>query len=507
MFCPTALALALLGTLSTAAAAPLTAQTINGTYAGVHSVKFNQDFFLGIPYLQAPIGDRRFHPADSLTDTWNGTRNATSYAPSCVGYSTANEPEIMSEDCLYLNIIRPHGISNTSSLPVAVFVHGDDFAGGSASEPQYNLSYIVDKSVEINQPMIALSFNHRLSAWGFLFSNQLRDTGATNIGLRENIAGFGGDPGKVTLWGQGSGATSVGFQITAYAGRNDSLFRGAIMHSGNPVPERGLNGTQFFQPFYDEIARRVTPTSGYKRENDMGDSDTCFDAVDRMGNWYPVIDGDTVPEQPSRSRYTGKKYLKVPIILGAATDEGLHYMPESTNITKDAEFIDLVANPQSYGVAPGIALPSILVRQLTDGYANVSSSPHEKAQLYQGDATINANRRQACATWSRANISTYCYRFDVPLHGQEQAQHGNDLPFVFANTEGQGLLGQNLKALANDISSSWVSFIATLDPNAWRKQNAQNATSVTPAWPKYGSGKSMVFQSNGTSHVEQDNGG
>ncbi|KAL4819913.1 Alpha/Beta hydrolase protein [Aspergillus spinulosporus] len=484
---------------------PPTAQTLNGTYAGVHSAQFDQDFFLGIPYLQAPLGDRRFHPADSLTSSWNGTRDATSYAPSCVGYDTtiAIDPKEMDEDCLYLNVVRPSSATATSNLPVAVFIHGGDFSGGSASEPRYNLSFIVDRSVRLGQPIVAVSFNYRLSAWGFLFSNQLRDTGATNIGLRdqraaltwiqENIAGFDGDPAKVTIWGQGTGASSVGFQITAYAGRNDSLFRAAIMQSGNPVPERGLNGTQYFQPLYDAIARRVVPTTSYALANDMAANDTCWDAVDRMAclrtvdfeqmndainatsahAWYPVIDGDIVPEQPSRSLYTGKKYVKVPIILGASTDEGSKYMPEQ-NITTEEEFVDLVANG--------------------------------KAVAYQGDAAIHANRRQACSTWSRANISTYCYRFDVPLHDQNTAQQGNELPFVFANTDEVGInTDRDLVSLAHDISSTWVSFIATLDPNAWRQQ-AANASTVTPTWPKYAAGGqyAMVFRAGGDSYVERD---
>ncbi|KAB8199474.1 carboxylesterase family protein-like protein [Aspergillus parasiticus] len=528
-------ALLLLSGTAAAASAP-TAQTLNGTYVGVHSARFDQDFFLGMPYLQAPVDDRRFHPADSLTSSWNDTRNATAYAPSCVGYDTTVDASEMAEDCLYLNVIRPHSATDASNLPVAVFIHGGDFSGGSASEQRYNLSFIVEKSVQLGQPIIAVSFNYRLSAWGFLFSNQLRDTGATNIGLRdqrfaliwiqENIAGFGGDPAKVTLWGQGTGASSVGFQITAYSGRNDSLFRAAIMQSGNPVPEKGLNGTQYYQPLYDAIAQRVNPSTTYASENEMTANDTCWDAVDRMAclrtvpfeqmnaainatsarSWFPVIDGDIVPEQPSRSLYTGKKYLKVPIILGASTDEGSKFMPEQ-NMTTEAEFVDLVANPQFYGVAPGIALPPILVRQLTDAYANVSSSPHEKALAYQGDAAINANRRQACSTWSRANISAYCYRFDVPLYNQQIAQHGNELPFVFANTD-ELVSDANgaLASLADDISSSWVSFIASHDPNAWRQQKTANACAVTPSWPKYAAGElsEMVFRANGSSSVEKD---
>lgn len=133
----------------------------------------------------------------------------------------------------------------------------------------------------------------------------------------------------------------------------------------------------------------------------------------------------------------------------------------------------------------------------------------ERALAYQGDAAIHANRRQACSTWSRANVSAYCYRFDVPLYDQASAQHGNEMPFVLNNIGRYGhdadpISGDDLPVLAGDISSSWVSFIATLDPNSWRQQI--NSTPTTPAWPEYAAEKAyeMVFQANGTSHVERD---
>ncbi|OJK02598.1 hypothetical protein ASPACDRAFT_4261, partial [Aspergillus aculeatus ATCC 16872] len=515
-----------------------TGTTLNGTYTGVYSTSFEQDVFLGIPYLQAPVDDRRFHPADSLTSSWNGTRNATAYAPSCVGYASSDPPEQMSEDCLYLNIVRPHKNTSTATvtdlLPVVIYFHGGGFSGGSARDGRYNLSSFVARSVQQDQPVIAVSFNYRLSAWGFLYSNQIRDTGATNVGLRdqryalqwvqENIAGLGGDPQRVTVWGQGAGASSVGFQLTAYAGRDDGLLRGAILQSGNPVPARGLNGTQYFQPLYDALTQQdtcwVSPDRmACLRTVPFAEMNAAINATSPHG-WFPVIDGDIVSEQPSRSLYT-RKFVPVPIILGAVTDEGTAQMPAGVEIETDEDFADLVANPQSYGVAPGIALPQVLVDQITTAYANVSSVPAVKARLYQGDATVIANRRQACATWSRNNVTTYCYRWNVALgDGQRTAQHGDELPFVFDNKRGTGyakipLDNESLVELAVEVSGSWVSFVATLDPNAWK--TASNSSMTVPAtttkggmgiptWPQYGAPHqyALVFQANGTSYVEED---
>lgn len=101
------------------------------------------------------------------------------------------------------------------------------------------------------KPFIAVSFNYRLSAWGFLSSQEVVDSGNTNIGLRdqrlalqwvqENIAAFGGDPAKVTIWGESAGGMSVGYHLTAYGGRDDGLFRGAIMQSGGTILCRKSN--------------------------------------------------------------------------------------------------------------------------------------------------------------------------------------------------------------------------------------------------------------------------
>lgn len=159
----------------------------------------------------------------------------------CVGYGTddtyltgidpPDSAHVLSEDCLYLNVIMP--TTSDTDLPVAVWIHGGGLYEGGSNDERYNLSYIVQNSVEVGKPMIGISLQYRLDGWGFLVGQEALEGGATNLGYRdqrlalhwiqENIAAFGGDPTKVTIWGESAGGLSVGAHLLAYNGRHSSL--------------------------------------------------------------------------------------------------------------------------------------------------------------------------------------------------------------------------------------------------------------------------------------------
>jgi carboxylesterase type B len=161
------------------------ATVLNGTYRGICSPTHHQDFFLGIPFARPPVGSLRFRTPVPLNETWTTPRQAISYSAACVGYGSddTNYPAL-SEDCLYLNIIRPTGYTG-SSLPVAIWIHGGGYYMGSSLDPRYNLSAIVQRSVSVGKPFIGISINYRLSAWGLLSSQEVLRSGQTNLGLRD----------------------------------------------------------------------------------------------------------------------------------------------------------------------------------------------------------------------------------------------------------------------------------------------------------------------------------
>jgi triacylglycerol lipase len=119
---------------------------------------------------------------------------------------------IYNEDCLSINVVRPAGISPSKKLPVGVWIHGGGFFIGGSCWPYNNLSHLVNASQQAGKPIIAVSFNYRLGILGFLAGSELAAEGNVNLGLHdqrlalrwinENIASFGGDPEKVTIFGE-----------------------------------------------------------------------------------------------------------------------------------------------------------------------------------------------------------------------------------------------------------------------------------------------------------------
>lgn len=173
--------------------------------------------FLGIPYALAPVGDRRFRPAEKLPPTPDNILDASKYGPSGPGKQllSGGPKLIYSEDCLTANVFRQAGsVKEGKLLPVAIYIHGGAFNRGTAS--MHNTASMMAWSEE---PFLVVSFNYRIGALGFLPSGLSAKEGVLNLGLKdqivlfewvqENIEAFGGDRDNVTLVGLSAGAHSV----------------------------------------------------------------------------------------------------------------------------------------------------------------------------------------------------------------------------------------------------------------------------------------------------------
>ncbi|KAJ5621507.1 hypothetical protein N7528_006290 [Penicillium herquei] len=534
-----ATAISFLAVWATANAVPTsnsapTAKILNGTYVGTYNAQYDQDYFLGMPYAQQPVGNLRFTVPHSLNETWDGTRDATEYSDICVGYGSDSIWYPQSEACLTINVIRSSSVTADSKLPVAVWIHGGGFYMGSGSDQRYNTSRMLDNADDIGKPFIAVTFNYRLAAWGWISSSQVWGTGNTNLGLRdqrlalhwvqENIAAFGGDPTKVTIWGESAGAMSVGYHLTAYGGRDDKLFRAGIMESGGSIAADPGNYTTF-QSSYDELVSKVNcsnteDTLQCLREVPFQTLNSVLNGTGGYSDYdfAPVVDGDLIRNWGS-IQLNKHEFVKVPILAGTNTDEGTAFGPTGINTTE--QFYEyLTDGGLDFQTPPSIAeeilrlypdIPSLGIPEFL-GDKRVPSEGWEwrRTCAFAGDFVMHANRRRQCEAWTETSTPAYCYRFnvhaaDVPI--LDGATHFEEVSFVFNNIYGVGYhygkpfagVPQSYYDLSSMMTSMWASFIHDLDPNP-------GTVNKSVHWEAYGKDNpvDLFLNANTTSHMEAD---
>ncbi|KZW02675.1 lipase [Exidia glandulosa HHB12029] len=514
--------------VAAAAGAPKpTAKTLNGTYEGLHLPTWGQDAFLGIPFAQPPVGNLRFRWPQSLNTAFDQVRNATAYGNTCMQHSsTAGFPSKIDEDCLNLNIVRP-STQTGHPLPVLVWIYGGGLVSGSNSDPQYNLSGIVRTAQEVGQPILAVSINYRLGLWGFLQSTQLLAEGSANAGLldqrmalrwiQENVAAFGGDPKRVTIWGESAGAQSIGLHLHSYDGRHDGLFSAAIMESGGPTGTNLSPLTYYLAPF-ENLTRTVGCWTASDQLSCMRalPASTLFDANPSQV-WNPIVDGDFLTAYPSDLTPQGK-FVKVPLITGANTDEGTSF--SIRGLDNATALFDALLVWRQYALSPAS------IRRLFALYPDDASTPKppyavppsvsfdefgtqwRRSAALGGDLVMHAQRRKMAEAYTKAGQPVFSYRFDTPLWNAAPstgANHFCNVVFMFQNIS--GALGplpafESYKTLSFGIGRAYANFAATRDPNG-KGMPALGAS--LPRWPKYSLARptNMVLNSNG-SFVEAD---
>ncbi|ETN23908.1 hypothetical protein PPTG_00398 [Phytophthora nicotianae INRA-310] len=522
---------------SASATDPPTVTVKNGSYYGVYQPTYDQDLFLGMPYAQPPVGDLRFRNPEPLNTTWTDSKNATEYSPECYGYGSDQWVlgNVVSEDCLTINVVRPSGISKDAKLPVGFWIHGGGLAQGGNRDPRYNFSYIIDEATKAGKPFIGVSINYRLHGFGFLWGSTVEEAGVTNLGFRdqrlalhwvqENIAAFGGDPDKVTIWGESAGGWSVGYQLLAYGGRDDGLFRGAIMQSGAPASSSYANASSW-DVYYNNITSAancssVTDTLDCLRQVPVDALSSIFNSsVAASASFRPVIDGDYLQDTGANLLRDGK-FVHVPILHGAnhdegsafgtwginSTDEFLDYLVAMGNTAEEAEILAAV-----YPDIPELGIPGTLHgRPPVDSLAG---SQFKRVCAYAGDAYMHAPRRYTAEAWAAYNVTSYSYVFNVLVNGLSQyvgATHFQEIAFVFYNLDGNGydnavavnpFLNQpeTFTQLARMMTRMWSSFIVDQTPN--------NNGVTALKWPEYTTEdpKNIVFDVNVTeqAYLEPD---
>jgi para-nitrobenzyl esterase len=448
--------------------------------------------FAGIPFAKPPVGDLRFRPPQPM-DRWDGVRPATAFGDTCLqnpmGLETffGGDPEPVSEDCLYLNVWTP--AMDDARRPVMVWIHGGAFVMGSGSNAMYDGASFARRG-----DVVFVSLNYRLGEIGYTHLAHLdeRYAGSGNCAVldqvaalgwvQENIAGFGGDPDNVTIFGESAGGMSVGTLLGTPAAKG--LFHKAIPQSGashNCMPAK------LAAEVTDELmarlnVRTVAELVGVPGERLLEQRAALlaesFANPDRTMShgalpWQPVQDGTVLPDAPIDAVRAGS-CRDVPLLVGTTLEEWKLFvlmipgaeMTDEKVVTRASRFAgDGPAFVAGYRADdPDLGAAEVFERMATDYVFRIPAIRLAEAQLTQ-------------------NPAVWMYRFDWKSRafgGALGACHAIELPFVFHNVDRPHMAaflgeGPAPNELADQVQDAWIAFARTGDPN----------TGALPDWPTY----------------------
>ena len=394
-----------------------------------------------------------------------------------------------SEDCLYLNIYRPKGTKPGDKLPVLFWIFGGAFELGWNT--MYDGTPWVEASVAQEQPIIFVTVNYRVGGFGFLPGKEIKEDGAGNLGLidqrrglewvSDNIEAFGGDPDRVTIWGESAGALSVFDQAVLYDGdntyRGKQLFRAGIMNSGTAIPVNDIDGGKG-QGVYDTVVEAGGCSGQEDTLNCLRGLDyhTFLNATSSVSgflsyssvalNYLPRPDGKTLTQSPDVLGLSGK-YARVPYIIGDQEDEGTLFALFQPNITTKDELVEYLHNYFFWNMTINQTWEFI------SNYENdgVDGCPFGTGDLYRiypqfkrlgailGDLVFTLTRRVVLEILAEQNqVPTWSYlsSYDkgTPVLG---TTHGSDIIQV--------IYGIKPNYAADSFKNYYISFVNHLDPN------------------------------------------
>lgn len=467
------------------------ASTTNGAVRGY--IDDGVFAFKGIPYAQA----ERFMPPED-PEPWEGVRQTTIYGPQAMqgtaqdwdgqsdenfGFQFSREP--MDEfESLVLNVWT-NGLDDGGQRPVWVWIHGGGYSAGSANQ----LPFFDGRSLADKGDIVVVTVNHRLNVLGYL---DLRGLGgayseSVNLGMQdlvkalawvqENIEDFGGDPGRVTIDGQSGGGGKVS-TLMAMPSAAD-LFHGAIVQSGSTLTVGESEDTRTYGLAVAE-ALGVTPDNP-ERLNDF--TYTELVAATRRasealaesggmgmgGRMGPTVDGTYIvqhPFDPAPAEFA----RDVPMIIGSNLNEwGYRNRALITPQTMDEVRATLT---EQYGAENA----ERYIEAYQEAYPDDDQPQHILTTTVRTRALEQAEVK---AEQGGAPVYVYLFEWQSPVNdGSLGAAHGMELPFMFNNIAMARTLtggGEEAYELADKISSAWISFVKTGDPNH----------AGIPEWPAY----------------------
>jgi para-nitrobenzyl esterase len=444
----------------------------SGLLSGV-SGRNDVRIFKGVPYAAPPVADLRWRPPAPPTP-WSGVRTADHFGPDCPQYEIHSNPVFTKgnvvrgdEDCLYLNVWTAAKTSK-ERRPVMVWIHGGGFNWGSGSLPQYDGEALAQKGV------VLVTLNYRLNVFGFLAHPELSRESPHHVSgnygaldqlaalrwVRENIAAFGGDPNKVTIFGESSGAASVGRLMASPLAKD--LFVRAIAESDHTAWLRSKRLSQVEKEGADFTSNLGARSMADLRTMPIEKLMTAYsplvtiDALMKVGPFGPIIDGYFMPAHIHEVFNQGHQ-AHVPLLLGLNSEDS------------------------GYGTIPAIARGAFL-KAANDKYGALAG---DFLKLYpagsdeEADHSHRSSWRDEMAAgvrrWARLQVTTgqapvYLYWFDRAPPGPQSAKigayHSAEIPYVFDSLDRVDRpWNEEDRKLADLMSSYWVNFAASGDPN------------------------------------------
>jgi para-nitrobenzyl esterase len=448
--------------------------------------------YRGIPFAEPPVGDLRWR-APQPAAKWDGVRQAEKFAPGPIqGWGA---PSGKSEDCLYLNVWTP-AKSASDHIPVLVWIYGGGFNGGSTSEPNYSGENLAKKGV------VLVSIAYRVGHLGFLAHPELSAENPNHVSgnyglldmiaglqwVQKNIAAFGGDPKKVTIFGESAGGIAVSMLCASPLARG--LFQGAISQSGGSFgPPRA---TTYPGENMKHLADAERDGEAYAKSAGISSiaelRKIAADSLPRggfgKGMAWPIIDGWVIPDDQYKL-YEAGKFNDTPILVGYNSDEGASFTREK--------------KPEEY-IASVKARYGRFADDLIKAYPVGSNTVPKTARDLARDAAFGWH------TWSWARLQAkmgkpkaFYYYFDQhPDYPEDSPQagygspHGQDVAYVF-----QHLNASDPKTSRTDLDISeamvtyWTNFAKHGNPNG----------EGVPVWPAFSDANPVVMYFSQTPHT------
>ena len=440
--------------------------------------------YRGIPFAAPPTGERRWRAPEPPLP-WTGVRRADAFGPACPQNQRLNAafgwPVLpTSEDCLHLNIWTP-AASPHDRLPVMVWIYGGGFTMGATAIPAYSGENLATRGV------VVVSIAYRVGPFGFMAHPELSAEsghGSGTYGLldqiaglewvQRNIAGFGGDPTRVTIFGESAGGISV--SMLAASPLAKGLFQRAISQSGGsfgPAQTGNIGGANVPPPLADGEAEGVAFLAKLGASNLAEARKLPADALvggmsGALAEFWPVLDGHAIPGD-QYELYRAGQYNDTPILIGTNGDEGALFVQSAA---ADAYAAKTRAEFGDYADKVLACYPA-----------------GSDAQALRSARDLFRETGFAWHTWAWARLQArtgqgrvFAYYFDhrppypaIPAMKDWGASHGCDIAYVFRHPEPSTPWTAEDWALSDAIGAYWTNFAKTGDPNG----------GDLPVWPAF----------------------